>query len=341
MRLRRTIRYYIRGLYQEITDKNIFLWAQAVAFKVLITIVPVMILGTGLIGRLLRSEEPFETVAKFTRDFLPPTQSEQLIDFLAQLHTASGTLTAIGAAGLFLSAVSLFITLRLTVSSAFEQDWHVQRSIIGGYLFDARMVIQVGLLFLLTIALSIFGPSMGSTVLLEWLGLDYAWIRTGWRNALSIVGFVTPFLITTAMFFQLYYFVPKPHPRKHSALIGALVTSVLWEAAKFAFTYYATYGGFSRYSAEGLSALGNAFGLIVAFVVWVYFSSIVLMFGALIASLHEHRYRLRAQEETFDTTDVSPPPDGGPPAKEVDSDTDAQPVPDTTPEDAPLRSQES
>ncbi len=347
-RFRRATQYYVRGLYLEITEKNLFLWAQAIAFKVLVTIVPVMILITGLIGRVLRSEEPFDAVAQIIRDFLPPTQSAQLINFLADLHGASGALTVIGAIGLLLSAVSLFITLRITVSNAFEQDWHVGRSIVGGYLFDVRMMVQVGLLFVLTIGLSFMARSLGPSTVLGWLGMDYAWMRAGWRNALHIIGLLAPFLITTAMFFQLYYFVPNPHPRKHSAFIGALITSVLWEGMKYGFTYYATYVGLGDYADAGLTALGNTFGLIIAFVFWVYFSSIVLLLGAVIASLHDQFSRLRDQEadaahaddagdsdepEPVPAEAPSPPPEASAPA--------AAPPDDAPPEDEPVGSAKS
>ena len=171
-RFKRSARYYVHGLYQEIANKNLFLWAQAIAFKVLVTIVPVVVLAAGIVGQVMRSSQPFAQLAEVVRDFLPPSQSEQILRFLEQLYTASGTLTLFGALGLFLSAWSLFITLRIAVSNAFEQDWHVGRSIIGGYLFDVRMVLQVGLLFTLTIGLSIFAQSLGSVTFVEWIGLD-------------------------------------------------------------------------------------------------------------------------------------------------------------------------
>lgn len=305
-------RYYTRGLYEEIANKNLFLWAQAIAFKVLVTIVPVVVLATGVVGQVVRSSQPFEQLAEVVREFLPPSQSEQIIQFLEQLYSASGTLTLFGALGLFLSAWSLFITLRIAVSNAFEQDWHVGRSIIGGYLFDVRMVLQVGLLFTLTIGLSVVAQSLESTALAQWIGLDPLWIQRGWHRVLRITGLLTPFLITTIMFFQLFYFVPKPHPHKRSALVGALITAVLWEGAKQGFTLYATYvGHFDRYQdgSEGLAALGNVFGLIIAFVFWVYFSAIVMMVGAVISSLHDHRHRSGATRPP--TADV--PPEGASP----------------------------
>lgn len=281
-------KYYGHGLYLELTEKNVFLWAQAIAFKVLITIVPIVILATGIIGRVLRGEDAFATVTRFIRELLPGSQSQKIIDFLMQLQDASATIVGIGGVGLFLSALSLFITLRIAVSNAFEQDWHQERSLLGGYLFDARMVLQVGLLFLLTVGLSVSLSTFVNDVIIDQVaggGLEQ-WIQWLWNRALWLTGLLLPLLITTAMFFQLYYLVPKPPPRRRSALAGAIIAAVLWEAAKQAFTFYATYVGFGT----GTAALGNTFGLIVALVLWVYFSGVVLMIGAVIASLREHRH---------------------------------------------------
>lgn len=283
-----SLKYYARGLYRELSTKHVFLWAQAIAFKALVTFVPIVILATGIIGRMLQGNDAFQTVARFIRELLPPNQSQETIKFLNELQSASGTIVGIGSIGLFLSAMSLFITLRIAVSNAFEQNWHEQRSLLGGYAFDVRMVLQVGLLFLLTVGLSVVLPPFFNEVFLEELGGILPQMQW-WEQTIRMF---LPLLITTTMFFQLYYFVPKPHPRKRSALTGAVVAAVLWEASKQAFAYYATYvGRFDRYAtgSEGLSALGNTFGLLVAFVFWVYFSGILLMLGAVVASLREHR----------------------------------------------------
>ena len=281
-----TAKYYSYGLYLELTDKNVFLWAQAIAFKVLVTIVPIIILATGIMGRALQGNDAFAAVTRFIRELLPGTHSQQLIDFLMQLQDASATIVGIGGIGLFLSAMSLFITLRIAVSNAFEQTWHEQRSLWWGYLFDVRMVIQVGILFLLTVGLSMFVPPFVNDVIIAQAIGPERLIQWLWKSAVWITGLLLPLLLTTAMFFQLYYFVPKPHPRMRSALVGALLAAVLWEAAKQAFAFYATYVGYGT----GTEALGSTFGLIVAFVFWVYYSGIVLMIGAVVASLREHRH---------------------------------------------------
>ena len=345
VRAQQAARYYLQGLYREIAGKNLFLWAQAIAFKVLVTIVPIVLLATGIAGRLLRGNDAFAAVVRFIHDFVPPRHADQLVSFLEQLQQASTAIVGVGGAGLFLSAVSLFITLRIAVSNAFEQDWHEGRSIIGGYLFDVRMVIQVGLFFILTVGISVTTQSILSPPILKSLGTDAQWILEGWQRTIRLISLSVPFLLTTAMFFQLYYFVPKPHPRKRSALIGAVTAGALWEAMKQAFTYYATYvGQFDRFG----DVLGNTFGLIIAFVFWVYFSGIVLMIGAVIASLREHRYvaqgRLPGEgppdaAEQVDT-EPTPEPDGAPAGETVGdgtpgSDPPTEPAPHGDPSTPP------
>lgn len=302
--------YYIYGLVQELQKKDVILWAQAIAFKVLITIVPILILGIGLLGRVLRGDSAFNAVMRVIREFLPVSQEDQIVSFITQLQEASGTVIGLGGIGLFLSAFSLFITLRIAVRNAFAQTWHEDRSILKGYLFDIRMVGQVGLLFLVTILLSFLATSQLSTDTLIGWGIEAPWLLRVLRALAGSVAVILPFLITTGMFFQLYYLVPLPHPRKRSALVGAALAAGVWEVLKYAFTYYAVYvGQFERYAvgSESFSALENTFGLMVAFVFWVYFSGIVFMLGAVVASLHEHRH-VMARKAPAPVQDPPPPP---------------------------------
>lgn len=284
-----TTLYYIKGMVKQLEQKDVFIWSQAIAFKVLVTIVPLMILATGLLGEILESQfigrlfearNPLEAVAEFTSNFLPPAQSQALVDFLTNLAGASRTFTFIGVLGLLLSGFTLFTTLRITVSNIFQEDWHENRSILGGYLFDFRMVLQVGLLFLVTIGLSFIVKAVGSfgVEVIEQIGLD--WLLRGWQRT---IGLVIPFVVSIAMFFQLYYFVPKLHPPRRSALIGAIFSAVIFELTKNAFTIYA--------ANIGQFNLGDTFGIIIAFVFWVYLSGVVLCLGALVTLLHETKHR--------------------------------------------------
>lgn len=286
-----TSRYYIKGMFKELYNNNVFLWAQAIAFKVLITVVPLVLLGTGLAGSILKRERPFRSVEALIRDFLPAYQSDQIVSFLSQLQSASSTLTWIGVIGLTLTSVTLFTTLRTVLANVFSGEWHEHRSLLRGYLFDFRMALQVGMFFvastLITLARETMNtPSMGR---LREFGLDPVFFQDGLQQALDYFGIVLPLLLSTAMFFQLIYFTPRPRPPWRSALGGAMFTGILWEAAKRGFTMYAT--SFGSFEQTGLAALGDSFFLVIIIVFWAYFSGLILTMGAVVTLLHERRNR--------------------------------------------------
>ena len=306
-RIRGGLSYYAGGVYRYAFEKDIFLWAQAIAFKVLITIVPIVILATGiasrLLGKILEDPDAFDDVARFIREYMPAfDQSDQLLVLVERLQATGTFIAGLGILALVFAAMTLFTTLRIVIGNVFQEEWHRHRSVLRGYAFDIRMAAQVGLLFVLTLGLSFLTTAIqqGGLEMAQRFDLDYVWLREGWRRTFRFLSYLIPYFLSTAMFFQLFYFIPKPHPPKRSALIGAVVTGLLWEVAKLSFTFYATsVGQFDRYVVPGteaeemISVLGQAFGLIIAFVFWVYYSGLVLVVGALIAVLNEKRVRMQ------------------------------------------------
>ena len=291
-------RYYGSGLLKVFTTDPVFLWAQAIAFKTLVTLLPLLLLAAGVFGLVLRQEDPFAAVAGYLRTFLPPGQSDGLVDLVFRLQAASGTLTFLGAAFFFVTVLTLFSTLRYVVGAAMGEGRHRMRTILGGYLFDLRMMAQVGSLFLLSfgITASVRVLSARSGALARQVGLDPEVATTAAGGLLQLVTLAVPYVLTVGMLAQLYHFVPRPRPPLRSAALGAAVAAVLFEGAKNGFAFYATYvGDFNRYadSADTLGGLGGVFGLILAFVVWVYLSGLILVIGAAVAALHERRHRPR------------------------------------------------
>lgn len=284
-------KYYLKAIFLELRDRPVFLWAQAIGFKVLITIVPLIILATGLVAQLLRRERPFLVVESAIRDILPAYQSSELISFLSQLQSVAGRLTIVGSFGLLVTAVTLFTTLRIVLSSVFQEDWHKQRSILRGYAFDLRMAIQVGLLFTASILLTVVAQTINTSVFwgLSEIGVDASGLQSGWMHVVDVLGLILPYLVSLTMFFQLLYFTPLPHPRWKSAATGAMVAAIMWEGAKVGFSEYATRLG--SFEQSGLAALGDSFVLIIILVFWAYFSGLVLAIGAITCMIHERRHR--------------------------------------------------
>lgn len=265
-----SLRTLLASLQRELADKDIGLWAQAIAFKVLVTTVPLVVLATGLIGRVLQRDDASAAVAAYARRALPADQVASVLAFLDAVQASSPAIVSVGGAGLLLSVVFLFSTLRVTIGNALARPDRTTRTTVRGYLFDLRMILQVGLLFLVTVGLSVGLQSMLDPSAVGWIG-----------------GMGASLAVTIAMFTQLYYLVPLPHPSLSCSLRGGVVAGLLWELAKQAVTWIAAASGSMGVDspAEGVTALATLFGAIVAFVTWVYYSGLVLLLGALVTAV--------------------------------------------------------
>jgi membrane protein len=218
------------------------------------------------------------------------------------MQRVSGALTAVGIVGLLYAAVSLFSTLRVAVSNVFREDWHRVRKWTPGLAFDVRMALMLGVLFVAIAILTVGAQLLDNSgiELMRRVGIEADWMLSGWRTVAHFIALFVPLLLGIGMFFQLYYFVPLPHPPRAGVLLGACVAAILWEVGKYFFTSYAT--GYGRYDtwlmtveSDRIGMLGDIFGLIVAFVLWAYYSGVVLMIGGSVVVVHEIRRRERKQ----------------------------------------------
>ncbi len=284
---------YIQSVYHILEERNGLLLAQAIGFKVLITIIPLAVFSTGILGGMLQNERVADTALDFVGGLLPGYLGE-VTSFIERLQASSGTFTWVGALGLLVSVWMILHSLETIVSTFIMGEERERRPLMSRQAFVVRIMLQVGLAFLLTIALTagIHGLNRSGLEFLQFVGLDNLWVASGWRRTINFLGLLIPFLLTLSMFFQLYFFIPRPHPPLRSALVGTLVAATLWELAKFLFTFYATHvDTFERYRGDagesGVAALGDAFGLLLAIVVWAYYTGIVLIVGAITVRLHE------------------------------------------------------
>jgi membrane protein len=93
----------------------------------------------------------------------------------------------------------------------------------------------------------------------------------------ALLGLV-PIMLTAAAFTLMYYVVPnRPVELKH-AIVGGIAAAVMFEAMKHGFALYL--GRFPSYT-----LVYGAFAALPIFLVWIYFSWVVVLLGAVITAL--------------------------------------------------------
>jgi membrane protein len=291
----KALKFYVHGVIVRFWDEDVLLWCGAIAFKAIVTILPLTLLALGIFGLFLRKASVIEGIEGLVRGALPVGQAEQIIEVLSNFAAASDTITIIGSLALLVTAISFFTTLRVVLENVFHKT-HIKRSTIAGYASDLQMAILCGALFMGTIVVTnarSFAPDL--TTLPNWLHNVWLVIE-GW------LGLVIPLILSSILFFLLYHFVPRPRPRVSSCLVGAVFAGLLWEIAKQGFTIFATHSTlFTRIrnveQQVELNTLGGLFVLAVLLIFWVYSSSVILVVGGMVTALRDERRGLTPTSE--------------------------------------------
>jgi membrane protein len=98
------------------------------------------------------------------------------------------------------------------------------------------------------------------------------------------------YLATVLLVFAVglvFYFVPSARIRFRDVWVGAVLTGLLWRGAFASFSWY-----LSR-NAQ-LQLLNGSIAIAVAFLLWAYLSSIILMYGVEFTAAHARVRRGRA-----------------------------------------------
>ena len=281
------MRGFLRRVYEKAGDDNIFFLAGAIAFNVVVAIVPLLLFAVGIAGLLLsaRFGDPTTVIVGRLLDYIPAIGGS--INLIETVRGAIDGLlaqrrgfTTVGAFFLIWFSTRLVGTLRAVLREVFDvaQD----RGIVGGKIFDIKAVIIGGALILVNLGITTemetikdFGISY-----IEVSGRTLSFLQLVWRIAIS-------YLSAWVLFLGVYRYVPTRWIPWKTAFVAATFTATLFEALKYGFSFYATE------MADYGSTYGNLIAIAVLFF-WIYYGSIVFILGGEVAQVWTMRRALKA-----------------------------------------------
>lgn len=163
-------------------------------------------------------------------------------------------------------ASQVFFSLEYSINTVFKTK--KRRHLLLTTFFSLLMITLAGIFF----SLSFFITS--TTKLLRAYpmfvaGIDVSEIVT---NSFTIK-FVIPFVLVSLVFTWIYKYLPNCKIRLRDALLGGVITAILWEASKHFFAWYVTH----------IMDIGRIYGslaIFIVFLLWIFYSSSVLLLGA-------------------------------------------------------------
>jgi membrane protein len=205
-------------------------------------------------------------------NLMGPAGREQVATILAQAHLpgSKGIIaTALGIGALLLGATGAFGQLQ----AALNRAWEVKpdpaqgglRSFLLKRVFSFGMVLGVAFLLLVSLvvsaALSALGNALGGALpggLDEWVG--------------QLLNLAVSYAVITLLFATIFKVLPDAKAPWRDIWPGAAVTALLFTVGKFLIGFYL-----------GRTNPGEAFGAagsLAVMLVWIYYSSMIVLFGA-------------------------------------------------------------
>jgi membrane protein len=257
-------------------------YAASVAYYALLSVFPFFLLLFSILGLVASRESSHAAVVTFLMRAFPTH-----IDFLsAQLDALQKTRLRLGVGGavaLVWAALGFFSA----ISSAVNYAWRVEkpRSYLRHKLFSFFMLLAAGLMLLLALVVgSVF--QMGHATWVAELVSRFP--------ALGVLGTLffrfTPLFLFILVVGLVYYFVPNAPVRFRDVWPGAILTGLMWQIALEGFSFYVR--DMSRFN-----LVHGSVAAVVVFLVWVYTSSVVLLYGVEFTATYARLRRGRADKD--------------------------------------------
>lgn len=241
--------------------------ASALTFTSLLAIVPITVVGLGILSAFPVFKDLAPIVQNFIFANFVPETGRVVQSYLLQFATQVQQLSMLGILFLMLTA----LLMMYTIEHSMNQIWRVQTS---------RKGISALLLYWAIVSLTpvFLGLSLAiSSYILSWEMFDGDLLH-------PYLYHLIPFILSWFGFSFLYIVVPNCHVRLQHGLTGGLFAAIFFELAKHAFATY-----LKHYSSYEL--LYGAFATIPILFIWIYWVWIISLLGA------EISYGLSAKHE--------------------------------------------
>lgn len=195
--------------------------------------------------------------------------AQRITGFIENMNV--GVLGALGLVLLLYTAISLI----QKIEESLNYIWHAPRPRPLGERFTRYLtVLMVGPILVFS-ALGVTATVMNIEIVRGLMAVDVL------GQVVQAISRLVPYLLIIAAFTFIYLFMPNTRVRVLPALVGGIVGGIAWQTAGWVFAVFIA--GSNNYA-----AIYASFAILILFMIWLYLSWLVLLFGASVAFYVQH-----------------------------------------------------
>jgi membrane protein len=260
----RVIGRILKGAFFEWNEDKVPRMAAAIAFYTVFSLTPIVVIGFKIAERAFGPEVALREILEQAA-FLIGNEGVDATRLLIQHGQPRATRTfdtALAIGAMIFAATGVFTELKDSLNTI----WEVQpkpglglMQMVRDRFFAFAMVLVIWFLMLVSLMASVAMATFSRVAATYWSGFQT--IEVGFS-----------FLLITVLFALIYKVVPDVNVRWRDVWLGALTTAALFVVGKSLFGFYLGH--------STLSVSYGAAGSLVIVILWVYYSCLILLFGA-------------------------------------------------------------
>ncbi len=254
---------------------NAFNHAGSLAFYTLFSLAPTVLIAVTIIGFALGEEAAQGQIVAQFQDVMGTEAATVVEEAIANSRVENNGIFPVvaGILALMLGATTVFAQLQYSLNSLWSVRPKPSRNSILVFIrkrfFSLMVVVAIGFVLLVSLVL---GVVLRST--LEFSSRFLPAEEMLFKSAEMLVSFV----VVTLLFATIFKVLPDVILGWWQVLLGAVITAVLFSLGRYGISAYLAY-------TAPASTYGAA-GAVVLILMWVYYSSLILLFGAAITKIH-------------------------------------------------------
>lgn len=275
----------VKETYKDWVDDEPFDQSAIVAYYSIFSLPALLIIIVTIAGIAFGQKAVQDQISSQIGGMIGPDSAKDIQGMIASSYQQgnSGIALVIGVATLLFGATGVFIALQKALNRIWEVKINPDKSglkmLIRARAVSFGVVLTIGFLLLISLVITAALTALSG------------WVEERMPDFFLYIFYVVDFLISisiiTLLFAMLFRFLPDVNIEWKSVWTGAVITALLFVIGKYALALY--FG-----NAEPGSTYGAA-GSIILILLWVFYSCLIMFFGAEFTQVYARRYGHRVE----------------------------------------------
>ena len=284
----KNILLYIKQVFKEFSADNILKYSASLAYYTVFSMAPLLVIISTLSGIFFGKEAVNGEVYNQLKGLIGSAAALQIQEIIKNIHLTGNNFFAsvVSVIVLLIGATSIFGEVQDSLNKIWGLQMKTKKKwwkLILTRLLSFSLILSIGFIMIVSLILNAIVSAFGNFL--------SKYIHHFSVYFIEVAEAVLSFLVAAFLFSLIFKLLPDAKIRWKDVFFGGFITAVFFTLGKQAIGFYL--------GKSNLTTLYGAAGSIIIIMVWVYYSSIILYFGAECTKVYANFYGKKIQPNEF------------------------------------------